>query len=354
MSTVLCITDCQYAQVVAIIRVFTMVFTKLEVLTGDNLPECLKKILIFCGYNTMLSLQNISPQSIPEIERFINENQLGRGITKSFDCCCSETYSEQEKFHLLPGHKAVIIALPEIVKKHQEQSRYEIPAYLPFILREFIQTAENNKDRNIPTYSEALKSFATFLFVKCGRSGYEFLSQNLPLPCTNTIREFAYLSLPSMLLSVAVAFTSAFYSIHTVKNIDKNKTRIVEGQLRIQELSEYLDRMKAPRCVWLSEDATAIVSKVKYDPKTNQMVGLLLPLDGNSGCPMPFSFLATDSASIEKYLGEPMSHSVYIVMAQPLDKKVPPFVLQMFGTTQRFKSTDIIKRWLHTKTELER
>lgn len=107
--------------------------------------------------------------------------------------------------------------------------------------------------------------------------------------------------------------------------------------------------------VWLSEDATAIVAKVKYDPITNQMIGLLLPLDQKNGCPIPFSFLATDADTMEKFtLEETMSHSVYIVMAQPLDEKVPPFVLQMYGTTQKFKATDVIKRWMHTKSELER
>lgn len=31
--------------------------------------------------------------------------------------------------------------------------------------------------------------------------------------------------------------------------------------------------------VWLSEDLTCISNKVQYDPSTNQIVGLLLPLD---------------------------------------------------------------------------
>lgn len=139
-----------------------------------------------------------------------------------------------------------------------------------------------------------------------------------------------------------------------MRYIDQNKTRIIEGRLRTEELSNYLDKMGAVKSVWLSEDATAIISRVKYDPKTNQMIGLLLPIDKDNGCPTPFSFLATDADTIEKYLKLPMSHSVYLVMAQPLDEKVPPFVLQMFGTNQQFKSTDVNKRWLYMKSELER
>lgn len=139
-----------------------------------------------------------------------------------------------------------------------------------------------------------------------------------------------------------------------MRQIDQNKIRIIEGQLRTKELADYLHKMKTVKSVWLSEDATAIVSKVKYDPKTNQMVGLLLPLHKNTGCPIPFSFLATNADTIEQYLKEPLSHSVYVVMAQPMDEKVPPFVLQMYGTTQRFNSSDVTKRWHCTKSELER
>lgn len=39
--------------------------------------------------------------------------------------------------------------------------------------------------------------------------------------------------------------------------------------------------------VWLSEDATAIVARLRYDPSTNQIVGILLPTN-NNGSPIPF------------------------------------------------------------------
>lgn len=139
-----------------------------------------------------------------------------------------------------------------------------------------------------------------------------------------------------------------------MKQIDQNKSRIIEGQIRAQELSEYMERMGTKKSVWLSEDATAIVSKVKYDAKTDQMVGLLLPLDESNGCPIPFSFIARDADTIETFLKEPMSHSVYLIMAQPVEENVPPFVLQLFGTTQRFRSSDVVKRWRHTEAELKR
>lgn len=72
-----------------------------------------------------------------------------------------------------------------------------------------------------------------------------------------------------------------------VRCIGNSKSTLVEGRLRCQELSEYLEKLKAVKSVWISEDATGIVSKITYDPKTNQLVGILLP-SNNRGCPIPF------------------------------------------------------------------
>lgn len=69
--------------------------------------------------------------------------------------------------------------------------------------------------------------------------------------------------------------------------INTNKTHVVEGQMRCKELCEYLDNLKAVKKVWISEDGTAITARISYDPKTNQLVGIVLPLNSN-GCPVPF------------------------------------------------------------------
>lgn len=112
--------------------------------------------------------------------------------------------------------------------------------------------------------------------------------------------------------------------------------------------------MNTTRYVWLSEDATAIVSKVTYDPSTNQLVGLLLPRDKTTGCPTPFSFSAKDAETIKSHLTAERSTTVYLVMAQPLDEEIPPFVLQMFGDRNKFDSHGVVKRWKFTETELEK
>lgn len=60
-----------------------------------------------------------------------------------------------------------------------------------------------------------------------------------------------------------------------------------EGELRSKELAEFLEEHETKKIVWISEDATAINPKIKYDPKTNQIVGILLPTNEN-GLPVPF------------------------------------------------------------------
>lgn len=41
-------------------------------------------------------------------------------------------------------------------------------------------------------------------------------------------------------------------------------------------------------------------------------------------------------------------------MAQPLIEHAPPFVLQVFGTDNKFKSQDVLLRWKETVEELKR
>lgn len=117
----------------------------------------------------------------------------------------------------------------------------------------------------------------------------------------------------------------------------------MEGQIRAVELAEYLDNLKATKVVWLSEDATAIVSKVVYDPTTNQLIGIVLPHDNTSGCPIPFTFIATDAEAIKQHLMEERANNLYLVMAQPLDERIPPFLVQLFGSCNKFDTSDITR-----------
>lgn len=140
-----------------------------------------------------------------------------------------------------------------------------------------------------------------------------------------------------------------------MKYIHERKQRVIEGQLRCDELSEYLKKLNAPKEVWICEDGSGIISKVSYDSQTNQLIGLVLPTDRTTGMPISFSFVPQSMLEIERQIEEsPKSTLVYLVIAQPILDNVPPFVLQVFGTNNTFKSIDVMQRWNHTKNELAR
>lgn len=139
-----------------------------------------------------------------------------------------------------------------------------------------------------------------------------------------------------------------------MKFIQTNKQLVLEGQLRCKELQDYLNNLKAPKCVWLSEDATGIIQKAVFDVKTNQIVGLVLPLDASSGMPKTYSFVARTIQDIEKFMTMPTSNLVYVVMAQPVQMKSTPFVLQIFGTNNIFTAKNVLDRWNATIIELKK
>lgn len=107
-------------------------------------------------------------------------------------------------------------------------------------------------------------------------------------------------------------------------------------------------------CVWACEDASPIVSKIEFDQKTNQMIGIVLPNQPKTGMPIPYSFLARNVEEIRSNMKRSKSISVYLVLAQPLSVNAPPFILQLFGTDNKFKTKDVMLRWEHTKKELKR
>lgn len=86
------------------------------------------------------------------------------------------------------------------------------------------------------------------------------------------------------------------------------------------ELSAYLEKLGTEKIVWLSEDATAITSKVNYDVVTDTLVGLVSPINSVIGCPTPFHYKASSAKDITENMKKDKATSVYLIMAQPLDE----------------------------------
>lgn len=142
------------------------------------------------------------------------------------------------------------------------------------------------------------------------------------------------------------------FLILLVNHINKNKVKITEGKLRCDDLATYLDNVGAPKHVWISEDGSGIVAKICYDSTTNQLVGLVLPLDSDTRMPIPFSFKPKSLKDLELLSKEVKSNIVQIVMAQPIKEGVSPFILQMFGTDNKQTALDVSRRWKFTRDEL--
>lgn len=147
-------------------------------------------------------------------------------------------------------------------------------------------------------------------------------------------------------------FNEYFFISSAVKYIQQSKNVVIEGELRCAELSKYLEKMDAPRTVWLSEDASGITPKVCYHSSTGQLVGLVLPFDSTSGMPIPFTFVPRSVNEIADQMLKPSCTLIYLVMAQPIKEGVPPFILQAFGTDNSFTAHDMFQRWNHIKNEL--
>jgi len=78
-------------------------------------------------------------------------------------------------------------------------------------------------------YSKPIQDMAVQLFSLGGAQAYEYLCQNLPLPSLSTVRR---------LLHSSVIAT--------------------EGEFRMKEFKNYLEKRNHPREFWVSEDATNI------------------------------------------------------------------------------------------------
>jgi len=62
--------------------------------------------------------------------------------------------------------------------------------------------------------------------------------------------------------------------------LQENGQKMVEGELRCDQLKSYLHGRNLPPIAWISEDGSArIIDKIQYNPLTNQLVELVLPLN---------------------------------------------------------------------------
>lgn len=321
------------------------IFIALENLLEEKVPERIIWILKTTGFDRKCSLSEITADCISSIEEFMNNYSHTTSEIPQ-----ESIYSKIRPFKLLPGDRKFIENIPKYIEQldNTETTKWNLSEF-SFVLKCLIDTAQENSHRNIKClrYSKTIQAFATYLYLMCGRSCYDTLCANLPIPQSNTVGKKNEMKFLCMYVLHSFIFTVTSYLI-------KNKVKPIEGELRCKELSEYLDKLNTKKYVWLCEDGSGINASMKFDPITNQIIGAVLPINQITGIPESFTFNAKSAEEMQKISMKPVSTLVYLVLAQPLMENAPPFVLQIFGTNNRFRANDVVNRWSYTINELER
>lgn len=90
------------------------------------------------------------------------------------------------------------------------------------------------KIKGTSRYDEITKVVSIYLYLNSGHRAYEWIRINSNLPSLSSILKYL-----------------------------NEKKDIVEGEVRSKELKNFLESRSLPPCIWISEDGTRIVSKVK-------------------------------------------------------------------------------------------
>lgn len=189
------------------------------------------------------------------------------------------------------------------------------------------KTAQQNSNVKIHgnRFCEPLKLFGLYIFIIGGRLLYETLYSNL---------------------------SNALPSITTLNRTLDECQKISEGAVRLSELKEFLLKRKYPMRIFISEDQTAILKRVQYDPKTNKMVGFQLPLCKKNGFPTTNNFYVNSIEDIRTaFQNETLSNNAYVFMAQPLVDKAPAFCVAIYGSENRFDHNSVLQRWKYLQTQ---
>lgn len=86
-----------------------------EKFVNGKIPACIKKILSETGFDTDICLESINSESIKEIENHVNKR---KDILKE---TVYENASSSACFEFLPGHKILLLSLPERIKQFKQE-----------------------------------------------------------------------------------------------------------------------------------------------------------------------------------------------------------------------------------------
>lgn len=137
----------------------------------------------------------IDEVSLDALERYVDQN---RNLTMAnWNCTHKSIYDKQKSFRFLPGHRMTLLNWCSEIKSNLESDdrstkiNVNHEAFSP-LLREIILAAlsNHNKSANARRFSEIIMNFSIYLYIHAGKSSYEMISANIPLPKAGTICKF--------------------------------------------------------------------------------------------------------------------------------------------------------------------
>lgn len=151
----------------------------------SDIPDYLVKLLIESGFDCPMAIEQINTNSIVQIEQHIEINLRHLLI--------ATVYENEKPFSFRMGHRLILLNLNNQLHNYNLNRRNDKSSCVnhSFMLAELIKTSERNyeKQPNQRRFSETIRCFAAYLYMMCGKSGYEFISANLPLPQPDSIRK---------------------------------------------------------------------------------------------------------------------------------------------------------------------
>lgn len=310
------------------------------------------------GFSNALVLKDINDADIDSVETFMREEMLDllpcdisfENKAKFFG---NKYANAPSRFKLLSGERKLIkqisVYVDQIIRNDglktfapvRSTNEKKIGGFsnericnldfdrTSYFLTQLQLAADKNSTRSKGgyRYDPDIKQFATYLRMIGGSLAYQTIQENLEC------------ALPSI--------------SSTNRYIKKSDCHIVEGILRCDELLIYLNERNLPLVVSLSEDATRITGRIQYDPNTNQVLGLTLPISKKNGAPIPLSYPARNVSEIYNHFSCENSHLKFanVIMAQPL-ANAQPFCLMLFGSNNKYTSKDVANRWEYIVREL--
>lgn len=191
------------------------------------------------------------------------------------------------------------------------------------LLSELLKIATSESKKKV--FSTNMKYYSVYIYLIGGNLLYSSISKELGLPSLST----------------------------TKATLSKMKScEIYEGVPRFTGLKDYLIDNGYPLLVFGSEDQTKIKESLKYDSKSNRIIGFALPLE-NNGLPNPdgveFHSINQLQDIIERL---PKATYVNTIMIQPIQLNAIPYVFCVYGTKNSFTKENVTQRWNFIKDGL--